>query len=370
MKIMQVMFSRGKGGLERVFVDHAVMLARRGHVVHCVILDRVAYTQELMQLADESNGSIVLHVCDAHAWRRLMLPVTLYKLIARIAPQAIIAHGAKVTSRLSSMRPRQVPLIGITHNASPRLMRATHLIVLTQHLRKLFEERGYPASRMQQIPNPLPTCTNKEAVRQAHAADQPLRIGTLSRLVEKKGIDIFLRGFRIALDRGLKAQAIIGGDGPEKAALEKLCYSLGLDAHVSFKGWVTEQCTFYSGIDWLCVPSRDEPFGLVALEGFRYGVPVLAARVGGLTEIINDGSNGVLFDAGNPDALADALLQLGAETQALRAQQIRDAAYASLQLYAPELIAARMESALLLAIADIQAENRGLKLTVPGHRPV
>lgn len=370
MNIMQVMFSRGKGGLERVFVDHAVLLAQRGHAVHCVILDRAAYTQELSQLAQDSQGSITLHICKTQGWHRLMLPVRLHQLISKLDPQVIVAHGAKVTSRLSALRPRHVPLVGVTHNKSPRLMRATHLIALTQELRQLFEERGFAPSRISEIPNPVPGCTAKEIPRPSSIDGQLLRIGTLSRLVQKKGIDIFLQGFRLALDRGLKAHVVIGGDGPEKPALEKLCHSLGLDTHVTFKGWVTEHCAFYADIDWLCVPSRCEPFGLVALESFRYGVPVLAARVGGLKEIIFDGNNGLLFDANNPHALADTLLQLAAPSQQQLAQKIREAAYTSLQLYKPELIAGKIEAALLQAIVDVQSANHARKLLDPGHRPV
>ena len=168
----------------------------------------------------------------------------------------------------------------------------------------------------------------------------------------------------------LKAQAVIGGDGAEKPALEKLVRSLGLEAHVSFKGWVTEHCAFYNDIDWLCVPSRCEPFGLVALESFKYGVPVLAARVGGLKEIIVDGNNGLLFEANSPQAIADALMQLGSENQQMLAQRIRDAAYSSLQMYKPDLIAARIEAALVQAIVDVQSANEAEKLLQPGQRTV
>lgn len=367
MKIMQVMFSRGNGGLERVFADHAVLLAQRGHTVHCVILDRAAYTTELIRLAAESNGTIVLHICDTRSWRRLTFSIALYRLIAQTAPEVIVTHGAKVTSRLSTLRLPKMPLVGVTHNQSPRLMRATHLIALTQELRQLFVARGFAPSRIQEIPNPLPGCTAKEASPRTADHSAILKIGTLSRLVPKKGIDIFLRGFRIALDRGLKAQAIIGGDGHERPALEKLCRLLNLETHVSFKGWVSEQCSFYAEIDWLCVPSRCEPFGLVALESFRYGVPVLAARVGGLKEIIRDGGNGLLFDGACPHALADSLMQLASANQQMMAQKFRENAYTSLQLYKPELIAAKIESALLQAIVDMQSVNQTVKIPQSGQ---
>lgn len=369
MNVMQVMFSRGNGGLERVFMDHAALLAQRGHTVHCIVLDGAAYVPELSRQSEESRGSIVLHICKTQGWHRLMLPIRLRNLMTQLTPQVIVAHGAKVTSRLAALRPRDVPLVAVTHNKSPRLMHATHLIALTQELRQLFEGRGFAASRISQIPNPLPGCTSKETAPSPAVDGQPLRIGTLSRLVHKKGIDIFLQGFRLALDRGLKAHIVIGGDGPEKAALEKLCHSLDLNAHVTFKGWVTEHCTYYAGLDWFCVPSRCEPFGLVALESFRYGVPVAAARVGGLKEIITDGANGLLFDADNPHALAEALLKLASTDQQMT-QQIREAAFASLELYKPELIAAKVESALVQAIVDVRSANQSRKILAPDQHAV
>ncbi|PTU33063.1 glycosyltransferase family 4 protein [Stenotrophobium rhamnosiphilum] len=358
---MQVMFSRGRGGLERVFFDHAELLARRGHIVHCVILDHAGYAEELNKLAAQSNGTIILHICPASGLHRMLFPWALRRLVKQIGPDIIVAHGAKVTSRLSQLRPQQVPLVAVTHNESPRLMKATHLIVLCEHLRKLFAARGFSPANMHVIPNCLPLCASNVPQRQQTTTDRILRIGTLSRLVSKKGVDIFLRGFRIALDRGLQAEAIIGGDGPLRADLQKLCHSLKLDAHVSFAGWVSDSSTFYADVDWICIPSRDEPFGLVALEGFAYGVPVIASAVGGLAEMITDGVNGVLFRSDDPESLAEALLKTYRQRDQIG--KIREAAYVGLQRYMPEQIAMEIESALLTAIVDIQRDVAKEKTT-------
>ena len=352
MKILQVMFSRGQGGLERVFEDHAALLAGRGHSVHCLIADDAATGAQLAELVARSQGRIVLHRVAASGWSRWLVHWRLRRLVGAIAPQAIIAHGAKSVSRLRRLRPASVPLIGVTHNASARLLRATHLIALTRGLRELFATRGFPPSRIHEIPNPLPLRVAGLPKPSFLVPQPPLRIGVLCRLVHKKGVDVFLRGFRLALDGGLRAQAVIGGDGPERERLEALSRSLGLEPNVRFAGWVREAEAFYRGIDWFCIPSRDEPFGLVALESFAHGVPVLASSVGGLAEIVTDGVNGLLFRADDPSALAAALLR--AQQQDDRVPVLCEAAHASLERYRPEVIAARIEASIQAAIADLR----------------
>lgn len=354
MKILQVMFSRGQGGLERVFPDHAELLAQRGHAVHCLIADNAACTQQLRELVARSQERIVLHVMPVRGWNRWLLRWRLRRLVSTIAPEAIVVHGAKAVSRMQGLQSGSVPLIAVTHNASGRLVKATHLIALTQGMRELFVARGFPPARIFQIPNPLPIRVAGLPKPSASVPHPPLRIGLLCRLVQKKGVDVFLRGFRIALDGGLQAQAVIGGDGPERERLEVLTRTLGLETQVRFAGWVGEADVFYRGIDWFCIPSRDEPFGLVALESFAHGVPVLASSVGGLAEIVTDGVNGLLFRADDPAALAATLLR--AQQQGDRVPVLCEAAYASLERYRPEAIAARIEASMQAAIADLRTE--------------
>ena len=354
MKILQVMFSRGQGGLERVFPDHAELLAQRGHAVHCLIADDAACTPQLRELVARSQERIVLHVMPARGWNRWLLRWRLRRLVSTIAPEAIVVHGAKAVSRMQGLQSGSVPLIAVTHNASARLAKATHLIALTQGMRELFVARGFPPARIHEIPNPLPMRVADLPKPSASVPKPPLQIGLLCRLVQKKGVDVFLRGFRMALDRGLQAQALIGGDGPERERLEALARKLGLETQVRFAGWVGEADAFYRSIDWFCIPSRDEPFGLVALESFAHGVPVLASSVGGLAEIVTDGVNGLRFRADDPAALAAALLQ--AQQQADRVPALCEFAYASLERYRPEAIAARIEASIQAAIADLCTE--------------
>ncbi|AXQ30263.1 glycosyltransferase family 1 protein [Solimonas sp. K1W22B-7] len=351
MIILQVMFSRGLGGLERAYLDHATMLTARGHAVHCLVSGNAKSRAELERLARERGGLLQVHPVPAQGWARLLLRLRLGRLLRQLQPDAIVAHGAKSVSRFVPLRPKHVPLIAITHNASPRLMGGTHLLALTAEMERLYVSRGFAPARIHRVPNVLPARfigLPQQAQRPLH---QPLTIGVLARLVPKKGIDLFLRGLRLALDQGLQARALVGGDGELRESLQQLRNDLGLEQQVEFLGWVADSRQFYGQIDLLCVPSRDEPFGIVVLEGFAQGTPVIAAAVGGPRELIRDGVNGGLFAAGDPAALTQGLLKY-ARGEALA--PLRLAAYADLPRYLPETVGAQLEDSITAACIDLR----------------
>lgn len=352
MIVLQVMFSRGLGGLERAYLDHATLLAARGHRVHCLVYDDAQSRAELDRLAAERGAQLQVHTLAGRGWARLLLSLRLRKLLRGLQPDVIVAHGAMTVSRLAPLRSGPVPLVGITHNSSPRLMKATHLLALTQEMQRLFQDRGFAPARIQRMPNALPARFAALAPQPDRPLHQPLTIGVLARLVQKKGIDIFLRGLRLAIDQGLQAKALVGGDGPLREELEQLRRELRLEQHLEFLGWIADSRQFYSDIDLLCIPSRDEPFGIVVLEGFAQGTPVLAAAVGGPRELIEDGVSGGLFAPDDPQALAQALLRYANDAQ--RFPSIRAAAYAQLPQYRPEAVGARLEHCLQAAIADLR----------------
>lgn len=97
--------------------------------------------------------------------------------------------------------------------------------------------------------------------------------------------------------------------GGERARLERLAAGAGMGDRVRFLGAVPHEQVgdFYALADVCVVPSRTESFGLVALEAQALGTPVVAAAVGGLTEIVEDGVTGYLVPSGDPGRFADAI---------------------------------------------------------------
>lgn len=144
----------------------------------------------------------------------------------------------------------------------------------------------------------------------------------VGRLVATKGFDLLIRAFaRVDAEDGAAAGAaagvdlVIGGDGPERAALRDLADGLGIGARVHLPGRLTrpEVVTVMAGAQALVVPSRVEAFGITVLEGWRAGVPVIATSVGGPPEFLTDGATGLLVDPSDGPALADAIRRVLAD---------------------------------------------------------
>jgi glycogen(starch) synthase len=135
------------------------------------------------------------------------------------------------------------------------------------------------------------------------------RLLCLGRLHFQKGFDLALSALAAIVDRFPNARLTIAGDGPERAALERRAYELNLTGVVDFIGWVSPDkvSELLNAATLILMPSRSEPFGLVALEAASMARPVIASRVGGLPEVVVDGTTGLLVDAENSQELAQAI---------------------------------------------------------------
>jgi len=132
------------------------------------------------------------------------------------------------------------------------------------------------------------------------------------RLVEQKGLDTLLQAYAAASGDLGGRRLVIAGDGPERAGLEKLAESLGLNGSVSFLGSVGRDrlAELLRGADLFAFPSRYEAFGVALLEAMAAGVPIVAARAGGIPEFAVDGENALLVPPDDVPAFASALTRL------------------------------------------------------------
>ena len=133
-------------------------------------------------------------------------------------------------------------------------------------------------------------------------------IGTLGHLSEKKGQRVFLQAVKILLERGLDAEFVILGDGPDRSALRSMADELHITRRVTF----TPQTVSgqLNQLDILVEPSLQEGLGMSVMQAMATGVPVVATGVGGLYDLIEDGVTGVMVPASAPEALADAIWRL------------------------------------------------------------
>ncbi len=124
-----------------------------------------------------------------------------------------------------------------------------------------------------------------------------------------KGIDVLIKAARIVTDKIPDVAFALAGDGELMLDMKKLKAELNLN-NVYFLGHQnqTDVASLYNAAEVSVVPSRIEPFGLVAIEALACGTPVVATRAGGLPDFVND-KIGQLVEMENPDALADAIIE-------------------------------------------------------------
>nr|MBA2601067.1 glycosyltransferase [Actinomycetota bacterium] len=134
-------------------------------------------------------------------------------------------------------------------------------------------------------------------------------VGALDR---SKGVDVLLEAWSRVTAQIAGARLFIGGDGPMREDLRARCERLGLNGTAEFVGYLSssEVRTLLDRCSCLVVPSRSEGLGRVALEAMARARPVVASKVGGLPELVDEGRNGRLVAPEDPEQLASAIVQL------------------------------------------------------------
>jgi glycosyltransferase involved in cell wall biosynthesis len=144
-----------------------------------------------------------------------------------------------------------------------------------------------------------------------HDLHRPLTLGLLGQISPHKGHEDAVEAMRLL---GPGYRLLIAGKGEEKyvTAMRSSCADLPVD----FPGFVSLP-EFFDSIDVLLVPSWEEPFGLVVLEGMASGIPVIATAAGGPLDIISSGVNGVLVPPRDSKALAAAIASISSRRDSL-----------------------------------------------------
>jgi glycosyltransferase involved in cell wall biosynthesis len=128
---------------------------------------------------------------------------------------------------------------------------------------------------------------------------------SVGRFVHKKGFDLLIRAFAEFARRHHDVDLLLAGGGEQLAACRRLASGMGLARRVRFLGHENhgKVVELIKGCLFFVLPSRQEPFGIVVLEAMAAGKAVVAARVGGVPEIIEHGENGLLVEPDSAEAL-------------------------------------------------------------------
>ncbi len=248
-----------------------------------------------------------------HVGRRLGIPVV-YEVRA-FWEDAAVDHG---TAREWDLRYRATRAL-----ETRALRRVAAVTTICEGLRGDIVQRGIPADRVTVIPNAV----DPDRFREASGPDPVLArelglegarvIGFIGSFYRYEGLEVLLRALPAILAEAPDVRVLLAGGGPEDERLRQQAESLGLLGQVRFLGRVPHDAVvrYYSLIDILVYPRlharlTDLVTPLKPLEAMALGRLVAASDVGGHRELIRDGETGILFRAGDPGALAAAVLRL------------------------------------------------------------
>ncbi len=316
------------GGAEQLILTTAPRLQRDGFEVTVACLRGWGLLgDELVERGVRALALGAKGLWDLRAVGRLL------SILRRDRIQILRAHlfWANLVARLVG-RIASVPVVVTTHHDTFAWMRWHHRLAerLTAPLsdvvttcsesvrRNAIEAFGLRPGLVRTLRNAIeiqegvPDAAARERIRrELGASPDDLLVGTLGRLDEpKKGIPVFLAAARLLAREFPRLRFAVVGDGPARVELEQRAAREGVSHCTVFAGQRRDVPEVMRALDLFVQPSLWEGFGMTLLEAMAVGTPVVASRVGGIPEVLEDGVTGLLVPPGDAPALASACAQM------------------------------------------------------------
>ena len=325
------------GGSGAVAAELARALGRRGHEVHIIsysspfrlrgVAENVSFHEvdlsSTYPLLEYFPYSLALAVKQHEVALREQLDVLHVHYAIPHAPAAFLAkqmleedHDIKVVTTLHGT---DITLVGLESSfftvTKFAIERSDAVTAVSEYLRDAtHREFGCAKCGIEVIPNFInldeyrPADPNSDKC--AHFAPPGHKVLVhISNFREVKRVPDVVRVFAQVREK-IPAVLILAGDGPQRPEAEHEAEHLGVANDVRFLGKVDAIAELLQAADLYLLPSRSESFGLSALEALACGVPVLASKVGGLPEVVEDGVSGALVEFGDLEEMARKALQI------------------------------------------------------------
>jgi sugar transferase (PEP-CTERM/EpsH1 system associated) len=242
-------------------------------------------------------------IVHTHAWGTLCEGL----LAARLARIPIVVHGEHGTLQL---KPYQARLQRLMWRRADRV-----LSVSSRLAERMADGTGFPLERITVIRNGVDlsrfqSCDRAAARRALGLPQNTVIVGTAARLVPVKDQTNLLNAFKRIADQGIDFMGVIAGDGPLRSDLEAQAAALGIQSHVRFLGHMPAIERVYASLDVFVLCSKSEGLSNTILEAMASKVAVVATRVGGADELVENGTSGLLVPPQDSAALADAVAWL------------------------------------------------------------
>ncbi len=310
MNIVILLQNFSVGGIQRLIVDEANELFRRGYEVRIVYFEAVTGETLVADLRVPKERIVRIEyprMRDLSGFR------TLTRFLRETKPDIVFTHHwfANTVGRLAGWiaRARVIPFEHSDYSSHysckqqlfDRMLQAfsRRIVAVSDAVRSSLIRRGICADKVVVIPNGIDLTRFSSINKKNHKGFAVLFAG---RLVADKCVSDIVRA--IARVRG--THLFIAGSGPEEQALRALADELDVTDRVSFLG-MRSITDVLACVDCLVLPSRREGFGLTAIEALATGVPAIVSTTANAAGAVNDGVNGYVVPVGDVGALSAAI---------------------------------------------------------------
>jgi L-malate glycosyltransferase len=319
------------GGSGVVATELGVALAGRGHQVHVIstefparlrIVDGLSFhrvpvvTYPLFQYPPYTLA-LATKVAQVIRQERLDLVHAHYAIPHSVAVFLGQQMGGCEVKTVTTLHGTDVQLVGLDPSyweiTRFGMLRSSGLTAVSQALADTTQREFHLDREVRVIPNFVDTvrfARPRDAKKRreiARSGEKVLLHVSNFRPVKRvwEVVEIFSR-----IAARVPSQLYLIGDGPDRARAEATARELGLENRVHCLRTIGDVEEWYGAADLLLHPSEMESFGLAPLEAMACGVPVLAYRVGGLPEVVEDGKSGFLLEVGDVEGLAQRGIEL------------------------------------------------------------
>jgi len=307
----------------------AYHLLRGLKTYHNIQLSAILLTEG--RLAEEIRKlGVEVHVVDERKTSFFNILLTIRNILRKWPPDLIHSHRYKenILAYLISRFVRRVRLIGTQHGmpevhggkSSLRqrliikwnffvLSRCFHhSVAVSRDIKATFvKQYGFKKKKISVIHNGMDI---PHISPNRHKAE-PFVIGSSGRLFPVKDYPFMVEIAKVVREKKSRVHFQLAGDGPERPKLQAVIEQYGLDnGAFVLKGHLENMSAFYQGMDLYLNTSIHEGVPMSVLEAMAHGLPVIAPKVGGFPEIIDDGVEGYLITERNPKAFAEKCLLL------------------------------------------------------------
>lgn len=321
MNIVQILPELNSGGVETGVVDIASRLVRLGH--KCAVISNGGELVKELEACGVKHYRLPVHRKSPFTILRMILPVC---KILREEKADILHARSRVPAIIGYYAARRCGIAFITtcHGYySKRLFSFSFVmgwgkfvIAISQVIaRHMMDNFKVPYRRIRLV------CRGVDLEKfKFNPPPQEIKgdfvIGMIGRISPIKGHTYFLRAVSKVVRLLPRLKVLIVGDAPSdkvkyRKELEDMVLKLGLERNVEFLGRRNDVPKILSGMDLMVMATTaQEGFGRVIIEAFASGVPVVATSVGGVTEIVRDGENGLLVPPEDAQSMSEAIVKL------------------------------------------------------------